>query len=62
MGSAREPTREELAEALRDTAHLLYDVWRCNTEEERSALGARVGATVDRWAVHPSWILSGERP
>ena len=50
--------REELAQALADTASLLYEVWRCNDDEERAALGQRVGAAVEAYAKHPSHLLA----
>jgi hypothetical protein len=50
--------REELAQALADTASLLYEVWRCNDDDERAALGTRVGAAVDAYAKHPSHPLA----
>lgn len=47
-----------LATALSQTASVLYDVWRCNTDEERSAFGSIVGRTVEDYAKHPSHLIA----
>lgn len=47
---------ERFKEALSETASLLYQVWRCNTDEERSEHGVAVAAAVEKFANHPSKI------
>lgn len=47
---------EGLRSAVSEVAALLYDVWRCNTDDERAALGNRVALAVESYHRHPSKI------